>query len=63
MAKRYCKCGHRFYKHGHYPLDWPYCKGKKVPQYSPNHCPCRDYEPVGNLEYLESEYEKRKKSK
>lgn len=59
MAKRLCKCGHRFYKHQDYPLDWPFCKGSNVPKYSPLSCDCFMYDPIDNLEYLEECYLKR----
>jgi hypothetical protein len=58
MSKRrpICRCGHRYYKHNDYPLDWPFCKGKDVPKYSADNCRCSEYKPLPNLEYLERKY-------
>lgn len=56
MARPYCRCGHRFYKHGEYPLDYPFCKGKNLPKYDLNSCRCDEYNPLLNLELLEKLY-------
>lgn len=58
MSKRYplCKCGHRYYKHNVYPLDFTFCKGANVPKYSIDSCMCSEYKAMPNLEYLEGKY-------
>lgn len=62
MALRFCKCGHRKYKHNRYPIDSPECKALPWKWYGDDDspiipgCPCQDYTPIDNLEYLEMKY-------
>ena len=56
MVAILCKCGHRKYKHSHYPIDAPRCKGEKWNWYRVPivfGCRCQTYDDTGNLEYLE----------
>lgn len=60
MARRLCRCGHRFYKHQHYPIDTPHCKALPWQWFGIDDdpivpgCKCSNYVPMTNLEYLES---------
>jgi len=59
---RLCVCGHRKYKHNHYPLDTVFCKGVnggKIVGLTEEECfelcLCYKYVPLGNLEWLEQQ--------